>query len=150
MWLQAINYLLNTNGFGHLWHRQNFTNLNLNFHKLFKMRLNDQFSQMMRDKITTSTRFTTLKLIYGDDGQNNTYIHIIRSPDIRTIFLRLRIDMNVLSTSRSNTNILITCPLCSQEPETVCHFLLYDSRYLPTFSMCHLPRLYLRHLEYVE
>ena len=54
----------------------------------------------------------------------STYTTAVKNLDIRNIYTRLRIDMNVLSTSRSCKNINDMCPLCDTEPETVSHFIL--------------------------
>ena len=98
------------------------------FHKAFKLQADDPFNQSIIGKLQSSSRFTTLKEI-SDNRGHDSYIHIIRSPRIRNIFLRLRIDMNIFSTSRSRKNILSTCPLCSREPETVKHFILKFCRF---------------------
>lgn len=125
-WLQGIHYLLNVQGFGDVWN--NPSAANATFHKAFKLRLDDQFKQARRSKLHSSSRFTTMSDLI-DDRVHNSYIYKIRSPEIRTIFLRLRIDMNHLSTSRSNKNMLAICPLCSREPESVNHFILRCSKF---------------------
>ena len=90
---------------------------------------NTTMIQSMIGKLQSSSRFTTLKEISYNRGYDS-YIHIIRSHRIRNIFLRrLRIFMNILSTSRISKNILSTCPLCSREPETVKHFILKCCRF---------------------
>ena len=58
------------------------------------------------------------------------YIYKVKDPHIRKIFTRLRIDMNLLKTSKSlgeQQNLI--CDFCSLEPETVDHFLLRCSKY---------------------
>ena len=58
------------------------------------------------------------------------YIDKIINPEIREIYTRLRIDMNVLSTSKASGNPHnTTCFLCENESETVGHFLLRCSKY---------------------
>ena len=115
-WLQSIHYLLNMHGFSDIWNNPSVPGDT--YHKAFKLQADDQFNQSMIGKLQSSSRFTTLKEI-SDNRGHDSYIHIIRSPRIRNIFLRLRIVMNILSTSRSSKNILSTCPLYSREPETV-------------------------------
>ena len=124
-WLQSIHYLL---GFSDIWNNPSI--LGDTFHETFKLRADDQFNQSMIGKLQSSSRFTTLKEISDSQG-HDSYIHIIRSPRIRSIFLRLRIGMNILSTSRKicSKNILSTCPLCSREPETAKHFILKCCRF---------------------
>ena len=58
------------------------------------------------------------------------YIDKIRNPEIREIYTRLRIDMNLLSTSKIHGNQNRTlCLLCENENETVGHFILRCSKY---------------------
>ena len=125
-WLQSIHYLLDMHGFSDIWNNPSIPGDT--FHKAFKLQADDQFNQSMIGKLQSSSRFTTLKEI-SDNRGNDSYIHIIRNPRIRNIFLRLRIDMNILSTFRSSKNILSSCPLCSREPETVKHFILKCCRF---------------------
>ena len=98
------------------------------FHKAFKLHLDFHFNQHLIEQLQSFSRFNTLKEMYDNRG-HDSYIHTIRSSDIRTIFLWLRIDMNILSTYRSRKNILSTCTLCSREPETVKHFIPKCSRF---------------------
>ena len=55
------------------------------------------------------------------------HIRTIRDPEIREIFTRLRIDLNILSSSKSQSKYFsstdLNCPLCNAEKESVCHFL---------------------------
>ena len=125
-WLQIIHYLLNMHGFSDIWSKPSVPGDT--FHKAFKSRADDLFNQSMIGKLQSSSIFTTLEEI-SDNRGHMSYILIIRSPRIRNIFLRLRIGMNILSTSRSSRNILSTYPLCSREPETVKHFILKCCRF---------------------
>ena len=120
-WVQCIQALLNTHGFGDVW--LNPFIASSSFHKLLKTRLDDQFKQERRSKLLSSSRFDTFKYFIEDDRQES-YIYKIRNPCIRKIFTRLRIDMIVLSTCRINKTIAPACPLCSREPESVLHFVL--------------------------
>ena len=92
-WVQCIQALLNTQGFGDVWFNPFIASSS--FHKLFKTRLDDQFKQERKGKLLSSSRFDTLKYFIEDDRQES-YIYKIRNPCIRKIFTRLRIDMNVL------------------------------------------------------
>ena len=96
-WLQSIHYLLHTHSFSDIWNNPSVPGDT--FHKAFKLRADDQFNQSMIATLQLSSRFTTLKEISENRG-HDSYIHNIRSPRIRNIFLRLRIDMNIISTSR--------------------------------------------------
>ena len=59
------------------------------------------FNQGLMRALQWSSRFTALKDIVNRRG-HDSYNHTIRSPRIQAIFLRLRIDMNILLTSRSS------------------------------------------------
>ena len=101
MWVQSIQYLLYSNGLGDIWICPE--NANAQFHKLFRLRLNDQFIQRWYTFINTSNRFVTLPELL-DDFKLPVYINVIKNPSIRLLFTRLRIDINVLSTSRGSKN----------------------------------------------
>ena len=74
--------------------------------------------------MNTSSRFVTLREL-SDDFKLPVYINVIKNPSIRLLFTRLRIDINVLSTSRGSKKIRKDiCPLCSVEAEDVSHFIL--------------------------
>ena len=121
MWVQSIQYLLSSNGLGDIWICPE--NANAQFHKLFRLRLNDQFIQRWYNFINTSSRFVTLREL-SDDFKLPVYINVIKNPSIRPLFTRLRIDINVLSTSRGSQKRKDLCPLCSVEAEDVSHFIL--------------------------
>ena len=121
MWVQSIQYLLSSNGLGDIWICPE--NANAQFHKLFRLRLNDQFIQRWYNFINTSSRFVTLREL-SDDFKLPVYINVIKNPSIRLLFTRLRIDINVLSTSRGSQKRKDLCPLCSVEAEDVSHFIL--------------------------
>ena len=127
-WIQGVQYLLCENGFGNVWANPNSVNKD-NFHKYFKQRLNDQHIQNWNSKIANSNRFQTLRLLY-EDYELKTYVQKIRNPSIREIYTRLRIDMNILSTSRIHGNQHDpTCFLCQSEIEAVGHFILRCPKY---------------------
>ena len=98
-WLQSIHYLLNIHGFSDIWNNPSIPGDT--FHKAFKLRVDDQFNQSIIGKLQSPRIFTTSKEI-SENGGHDSYIHIIRSPRMRNIFLRLIIDMNILSTPRSS------------------------------------------------
>ena len=99
MWVQSIQYLLSSNGLGDIWIYSE--NANAQFHKLFRLRLNDQFIQRWYNFINTSSRFVTLCEL-SNDFNLPVYINVIKNPSIRLLFTKLRIDINVLSTSRGS------------------------------------------------
>ena len=76
-----------------------------------------------------SSRFVTLKVVQ-EDYKTAVYIKAIRNPTIREVYTRLRIDMNILATSKTHGNNPITiCSMCNNENETVEHFLLRCPKY---------------------
>ena len=57
-------------------------------------------------------------------------LHAKKNPDIREIYTRLRIDMNILSSSKSQgPQQRELCPFCNETSESVSHFLLKCRRY---------------------
>ena len=127
-WLQGINTFLCENGFGNVWANPTSVNKD-NFHKYFRQRLNDQHVQNWNSKLLMSNRFQTLKILHGEYKVEN-YIKRIKNPEIREIYTRLRTDMNILSTSKSQGyQQLELCPFCNDEPESVGHFLLKCDKY---------------------
>ena len=127
-WFQGVQYLLCENGFGNVWLNPSSVDKDC-FHKYFKQRLNDQYVQNWRSKVMHSSRFKILQLVHNDFKMSN-YIEKIRNPATREIYTRLRIDMNLLSTSKihGNQNDAI-CPLCNDGTETVGHFLFTCSKF---------------------
>ena len=121
--MQGIQSLLCENGFGNVWVNPSSVNKDT-FHKYFRERLNDQHVQNWNTKLIESNRFKNLQILHNEYKIEN-YIQLIRNPEIREIYTRLRIDMNILSTSKSQgTYQLDLCPFCNVEPESVGHFLL--------------------------
>ena len=107
MWVQSIQYLLSSNGLGDIWICPE--NANAQFHKLCRLCLNDQFIQRLYNFINTSSRFVTLREL-SDDFKLPVYMNVIKNPSIRLLFTRLRIDINVLSTSRGSQKRTDLCP----------------------------------------
>ena len=65
-----------------------------------------------------------------DEYSFQSYLSYIRNPDIREIYTRLRIDMNVLLTSKIHSNQdNTTCFLCQNGTETVDHFLFNCTKF---------------------
>ena len=93
-------------------------------------RLNDQYAQSWKNKITQSGRFLHL-ITEKDSYSRSSYTHEIQNPIVRKVYTRLRIDLNILATSKVNSgkNMSAICPLCKSEPETVKHFLLKCCHY---------------------
>ena len=127
-WVQGIQSLLCENGFGEIWINPTSVNKDT-FHKFFRQRLNDQHVQNWNAKLQESNRFKILQVSH-DDYKTEKYINLIKNPEVREIYTRLRIDMNILSTSKSQgTSQLDICPICEEEPESVGHFIFKCKQY---------------------
>ena len=127
-WIQGIQGMLFENGFGEVYVDPVSIDKEA-FHKYFRSRLDDQYVQNWNSKIRNSNRFTTLQKL-SDNYEIKPYIHKVKDPYIRKIFTRLRIDMNLLKTSKSQgVQQNIICSFCTLEPETVDHFLLRCTKY---------------------
>ena len=133
-WTQGIKYLLFKNGFGDVWQMPESVN-QLNFHKTFKNRLNDQFDQNILSKLDSSTRFDVLKTMIDNETvvKRQRYIETIKNPSIRESFTRLRIDINILENSKQNIDKSPSGGICSNcslnARETTTHLLLKCSKF---------------------
>ena len=107
----------------------NLPGIRSNFHNVFRQRLYDQFIQDCYAKIWESTRLSFLfdvKTIY----KRSQYIDMIKNPEIRLTFTRLRIDMNIYSSYNVKKSIgTATCPLSYNGEDSVTHLLLYCSTF---------------------
>ena len=126
-WLQGIQYLLTNNGFGDVLAQPHSVHPKL-FHKTFRERLDNQSSQELGNKISTSSRFDVLNsLVTGQKFETRGYITLVQNPNIRETFTRLRIDMNILENSRIRVDKSSSggkCTLCNRgELETPEHLL---------------------------
>ena len=79
-WVQAIYFMLNSNGFKQTWLYHPGTSSN--FHVIFKQCLVDQFIQQWRGIVGTSKRFCLLNAV-KPTFQRSNYIDTIKSPDVR-------------------------------------------------------------------
>ena len=95
------------------------------FHRIFQLRLNDQFFQSIGGDITSSVRFRVLSTV-KNAFEMSPYITKIRNPRVRLLYTRLRIAFHCLATCKTKARLSsdISCPLCKQSDETVEHFLL--------------------------
>ena len=122
-WIQGVQNLFTSNGLAHLF--QTPTREENVIPNIVKQRLNDQFIQDLESDIRGSSRLKHLISFNGslNSFQRSTYLNTIKNPDIRLIFTRLRIDINILSTCKIRKQVLDMCPLCNNESETVKHFI---------------------------
>jgi len=119
-WIQSIKYLLENNGFGYIF--LNPITVSIDFGKHFVERLNDQFKQTWKGKIQESSRFKFLNEC-KEEFKQSQYLTIIKNHEIRNIFTRLRVDMNILSSCKYRE--LPCCPICKSGPENLEHFVLH-------------------------
>ena len=133
-WIQGIQFLMCSNGFGDVWRMPASVN-QLNFHKIFMERLNDQSDQNVLSKLTSSTRFNVLRALISNETkiECQTYINKIKNPSIRESFTRLRTDLNILENSKQNIHTSQTggnCPNCSLNiKETTDHLLFKCNKF---------------------
>ena len=124
-WAQNVRHLLYRNGFGyarktpHALHEKQFA-------RGFLCRLNDQFVQKWRTKMNASPRFETLMTVKEYEYEKSPYLKLVHDPKDRTVFTRLRLDMNVLESCqgrfRKKDKDDRKCKTCATT-ETVAHFL---------------------------
>ena len=95
------------------------------FHNVIKQGLRDHFVQNWRAQIKSSVRFT-LRHDLKSTFERSLYIDVIKNPETRLIFTRLRIYMNVFSDYMSK-NIMgtATCPLYNIGVDSIQHVLLH-------------------------
>ena len=117
-WYQGIQHLLSMNGFGSVWLNARSVAFK-SFHKRFQKRLDDQFVQFLRNKIETSERFSLLNEIMqnNDTYKCQRYVKLVKNPSIREIFTKIRINFNILESSKhligkSDTNGV--CQNCNE------------------------------------
>jgi hypothetical protein len=124
---------MNTNGLNENFNYPTLTTTDSLGH-MIKQRLYDQNIQNTENKIKNSTRFNILYKLKKDFQMSN-YLNIIKNPKIRNIFTRLRTDLNILNTCKTqtkkdnNTGTNVNCPHCPGVDETVPHFLLYCHKF---------------------
>jgi len=135
------------NGHGNVWVNPNSVT-NLCFYKTFQKRLEDQFVQRWFEKARSSTSLSTLNIL-KQEYSFGTYLSLIKSPNMRRIYVRLRLNYGILNHSRINnpsnqlcklcdsgfieniTHFLCECPKLKQERDT---FLQSINSYLPLFD----------------
>ena len=122
-WVQAVFNMMSVNGLKDNWF--NPPNPTGGFHNVVKQRLRDQFLQNWRAQIRSSARFTLLNDLKST-FERSPYIDLVKNPETRLIFTRLRIDMNVFSDYMRKKYIgTATCPLCNRGPDSFQHILLH-------------------------
>ena len=109
----------------------NLAHSSKHFGKIVKQNLEDQYIQTWNNKIRTSRRLGVLSLV-KDDFCCSNYLNIIKKPEIRNTFVRLRTDLSILNSVAANRQTGLTlCSTCNHAEETVAHFILDCKRLLP-------------------
>ena len=126
-WLQSIRYLLTQNGFGDVF--LDPAPVTPNFGKTFVQRLNDQFQQSWKSNMRASSRFMYLNQC-KNEYERSTYLSVIKNHEVRNIFTRLRVDMNVLATCKYRQPSAPDCPMCQSGVEDLEHFILFCPTWL--------------------
>ena len=97
-----------------------------NFGKIFVQRLNDQFQQTWKSNMHASSRF-----VYSNQCKNvyelSAYLSVIKTHEIRNIFTRLRVDLNILASCRYKQPSAPVCSMCQTVVEDIEHFILVCS-----------------------
>ena len=132
-WIKKVFDFLNTNGLRYIWDQIN--NLNKDYvNSKIKQRLNDQYKQhydgYIKNNRTTGKTYIVDVCKVKEKYERENYITNIKSPYVRNIITRLRIDCNDLPDSklRSYKNIKCEtdkCSLCENTVDSVRHFLLH-------------------------
>ena len=118
-WVQVIQYLLSVNGSRDTWLDPSRCDKR-QFHRVFQLRLNDQFLQRIGGDITSSIRFRVLSIV-KNESEMSPYITKIRNPRVRLLYTRLRIDLHCLATCKTKARLSsdISCPLCKDADELI-------------------------------
>jgi uncharacterized protein YbaR (Trm112 family) len=131
-WVQGIRYLLMRNGFGYAWETPSSINPK-HFGRSFQQRLNDQTIQSWQSQSSSSPRFRIQNLLQENKYKCSAYLNTVENIESRNIITRLRLDMNKLNICQGRFNKVPAheriCPMCSQDIESVKHFLLNCSQY---------------------
>ena len=138
-WLQSIKYLLTHNGFGDVF--LDPMPIAPNFGKIFVQRLNDQFQETWKSNMHASSRFVYLnqcKNVY----ERSAYLSVMKTHEIRNIFTRLRVDINILASSRYRQPSAPVCPLCQTGVEDilywfVLHGIIWEVNFLSRCKCSH-------------
>ncbi len=136
-WLQDIEYVLKMTGFNDIWQNAHHISSNQLYMSL-KRRLHDQYMQTWFDTISKHSIHVELKYMKSIYGRS-PYLSIIKSPNIRSVFTKLRINNSILKSScRNKIESELICPACNKcVIESTKHFLLECSRYANIRNVFH-------------
>ena len=129
---QSIKGLLFQNGFGYIW--DNPILVTKHFHSTFSKRLQDEFLQTWSSKTSGSNITKLLNSLKEDNYNFSSYLHIVKDPQIRQIFTRLRLSTHCLQECTGRYSGIVKeeriCKLCdSNKVESVEHFILHCNKF---------------------
>ena len=128
-WTQGIEFVLTTNGLAYVWGEHSTITPSC-LYNLLKQRLTDQYIQTwIMDNRNKTSPLSLIKQTYD----YSKYLSYIRSPEIRSIFTKMRINNNIMFNNSNQYNDQLTCPMCSTNIVDVAqHALLECSKTLVT------------------
>jgi len=126
-WLNNIKYMLLINGLGHVWYNPSLLSNKLVYVQ-FRRRMEDQFIQNWFERADTSISLNTLNMLKHEYACS-PYLYKIKSPNMRRIFVKLRLNFGFLKYSRMTNSNNYICTLCdSGSIENITHFLCECSK----------------------
>jgi hypothetical protein len=124
-WVNGIEYLLKMSGLNYIWDDPNSVS-NKFIYNALKRKLTDQYIQSwFADNTHRQYIFKDSKHSY----EYSSYLSVIQSSQIRSIFTKLRINNSILRCSYRNTEN--SCPMCAGVAETIQHLLLECQQLVP-------------------
>ena len=117
-WLQSIKYLLTHNGFGDVF--LDPMPIAPNFGKFFCAKIKWPVSWKNMHASSRFVYFNQCKNVY----ERSAYLSVIKTHNIRNIFTRLWVDINILASCRYRQPSAPVCPMCHTGVEDIEHFIL--------------------------
>ena len=127
-WIQSIQALLSRSGQYELYTNPTTFSKSKVVANMVKKRLQDQNIQLVNAKLTNSSRFTQLIEI-KNNFERSEYLMIIKDPEKRNTFTRLRGDLHILNTCKAQAASSTECPNCTKQEETIPRFHLHCMAY---------------------
>jgi hypothetical protein len=144
MWIQNIKYLLLVNGLGNFWLDPISVSSPL-ICKTIRKRLEDQFVQKWFERAKSSVSLHTLNKLKCE-YVCSAYLNQVKSPNMRRIYSKLRLNYGILNYSKINDSSANVCKLCdSGSIENITHFLCecpilkHERQTFSSKLMFHLP-----------
>ncbi len=124
-----MEYILKYSGTGYIWDNPSAIS-NSKLYQTITLRMQDQYMQSWFSRISQNKNHYILKLI-KDTYTCSPYLALLRSPNIRSIFTKLRINNSTLRSSmKFNVTDGYNCPVCNENVlEDANHFLCICPKY---------------------